>query len=222
MKAFDTPNLPSTHHFAIHTLLSKTSRSSSCHSFHALALAASVSTGHLLWAHAKRKTWIYQSIFLALAILFSLLAAYIFQSKLYIPVLLMEFSEMTTKVCLTAATLSLAAWSAWIGFSIQPFKEQISWMQHKSKKRLERFHRSAKLPNKGWQQHLFHEAEEEMDRAATEALVEDLRLRSLSIPRKQRFLQRAVLLENLDKNLDRILNGYKEEIRNSLGPQMGQ
>lgn len=217
MKAIDTPNLPSTHNFAVHALLSKSIISHNTCCFHALALATSVSNGHLLWAEAKRKTWIYQSIFLSIAIIFTLLAAYIFQSKLYIPFHLFElFSIKTTKIVLTVFTLFLAAWAAWLGFSIQPFKEQITAMENKAKRRLAKYNRNSNNVNKGWREHIFHECEEKIEKAVKSITVEELRIRSLSLPRKQRFLQKAFLLESLENQLEDILVRYKAEVKSIL------
>lgn len=108
--------------------------------------------------------------------------------------------------------------SLWLGIRQDPFEEMLNTLRRIAKKRLETFWKpfaplSADQPFSGHLIHAYHEAQDSIEASLAKAHKEQERQKKLIVCKKQRHLHTAKLCENLERELDRVMCDFKEEIR---------
>lgn len=173
-----------------------------------------ISNGYHLWNHARKKTYCYQAIFLLISLVFAMLTFLVYHSSMHVRIEFLDILLISSKYILLLLTSALSIWSLWICLAMNPFYEQTIKMESQAKLRINKLYKSLRGLSY-FHQYAHYDAEERIDKALEDVRREELKLSSLKLERKSRFLHRAYLLEKLEEHLDSIVIEFRECLQTS-------
>lgn len=183
-----------------------------------LSFTFKTTDGHLIWTQARRKGFFYRSIFLLFSIFFASLALFSSQVTLLVLFPFLVSSILTIKKFLIFLCGILSLWSLCMAIRLDPFHEQVLSMKEIFQKRVLKSWKPFEMAeynynNRGYHRYCYYETEEIIEKAIDLTLRDHMRLKKTSLSRKQRFLEKAQLLENLENQLEFAIRDLKEKLK---------